>query len=97
MQTELPSEFERLDDLIRERRASVKATGRWSAPFAIHMLLVCIEARDLWSLEYWQSRIRRKKAYNRDIDPSLFAWVYSDAAKVGTWMKEIEMRASRTA
>ena len=90
MQTELPSEFQRLEDLIRERRTSVKATGRWSAPFSIHMLLVSIEARDLWSLEYWQERIRQKTAYNSDVDPELFGWVYEDAAKVGIWMAEME-------
>lgn len=90
MQIEFPSEFKRLEDLIRERRASVKATGRWSAPFAIHMLLVSIEKRDLWSLEYWQERIRQKTAYNRDIDPRLFDWVYVEAAKFGIWMRENE-------
>lgn len=90
MQAELPSEFERLEDLIRERRASVKATGRWSAPFAIHMLLLSIEKRDLWSLEYWQERIRQKTAYNSDVPPELFSWVYEDAAKVGIWMAETE-------
>ena len=70
---------EKTATLIAIRRASINKIGEWGAPFAIQMILYCIERADGDSLAYWLDCIK-----NGDEDCSIgnhaFDWLLDAAA-----------------
>ena len=80
MSTGLQTTDTRIAALIVKRRASLDATGQWEAPFAVHMLLHCIEQDDRTALAHWVSRIERDDAHYTAEEKLEYYWLHQAAA-----------------